>query len=197
MERPDEVLALGGVDPGLPADGRVHHREQGGRHLDDPDPAQPGGRDEPREVGHGAAADADDRVGPGEPGLAERAPELGGDGGALRVLGVGHHGEVGVQPGRAGGVGHLLSPDRERRRVDDEDPLDGLAEQGHHGVDDPVPDDHLVRVVAGPDGDAGQRPGHPAAPGPGRLAARAPAISDATSSGVRPAVSARKVATAS
>ena len=151
----------------------------------------------PGEVGDGAAPDADDRIGPGEPGLAERAPELGGDGGALGLLRVRNHGEVRVEAGLAGGVGDPLRPDRERRRVDDEDAFDGIAQQGHDRVDDPVTDDHLVRVVARPDGDAGQRAGHGAAPGPGRPTASAPATSAATSSGVRPAVSARSVATAS
>ena len=149
VERADQVLALGGVDPGLPTDGGVDHREQRRRDLDDPDPAQPGRRDEPREVGHRAATDADDRVGPGEPGLPERAPELGGDDGALGLLRVRDHGEVRVEPGGARGVGHLLRPHRQRRRVDDEDALHRLAQQRHDGVDDPVADDDLVRVVAG------------------------------------------------
>ena len=101
----------------------------------------------------------------------------------------------GVEPGGSRGVGDLLRPDRERRRVDDEDPLNRLAEQRHDGVDDPVADDDLVRVVAGPDGDARERAGH--APAPGSGTTRRPATSAATCSGVRPAVSARTVATAS
>ena len=36
--------------------------------------------------------------------------------------------------------------------MDDENALDGVAQQGHDRVDDPVTDDHLVRVVAGPTG---------------------------------------------
>jgi len=79
--------------------------------------------------------------------------------------------------------------------VDDENPLHGLAEQRHDGVDDPVADDDLVRVVAGSDRDARERAGH--APAPGSGTTRTPATSAATSSGVRPAVSARTVATAS
>ena len=64
MEGPDEVLALGGVDPGLATDGRVDHPEQSGRHLHDPHTAQPGGRDEAREVGGRPAAEADDGAAP-------------------------------------------------------------------------------------------------------------------------------------
>ena len=75
VERPDEVLALGGVDPGLAADGGVDHGEQRRRHVDDPDAAQPGGRDEAGEVGGRPSPDADDGVGAGEAGLPEDAPE--------------------------------------------------------------------------------------------------------------------------
>ena len=70
-----------------------------------------------------------------------------------------------------------------------------ISEQRHDGVDDPVADDDLVRVVAGSDGDARERAGH--APAPGSGTTRRPATSWATCSGVRPAVSARTVATAS
>ena len=93
VEGADEVLALGGVDPGLAADGRVDHAEQRRRDLDDPDPAQPRRRDEAREVGDGAAADADDGVGPGEPGVAERAQSAAATAARLGGLGVGHLGE--------------------------------------------------------------------------------------------------------
>ena len=60
VERPDEVLAFGGVDAGLAADGGVHHAEQAGGHVDDLDAAQPGGGHEAGQVGDGAAADGDD-----------------------------------------------------------------------------------------------------------------------------------------
>ncbi len=81
--------------------------------------------------------------------------------------------------------------------MDDEHALDGVAQQRHDRVDDPVTDDHVVRVGAGPDRDAGLRAGHGAAPGPGRADGEGAATSAATSSGVRPAVSTRRVATAS
>ena len=89
MEGADQVLALGRVDAGLAADGRVDHAEHGGGHGDPAHPAQPGRGDEAGQVGGGAAADADDHVGAGEAGLAERLPAVGGDLGGLGLLGVG------------------------------------------------------------------------------------------------------------
>ncbi len=78
--------------------------------------------------------------------------------------------------------------------MDDEHPLDLVAEQRQDRVDDAVTDDDLVRVGAGADGDAGERPGHR----PGLRSVEASVrISAATSCGVRPAVSTRSVATAS
>ena len=68
VERADEVLALVRVDAGLAADGRVDHAEHRRRHLDDPHAAQPGGGDEPGEVGDRSPAEADDGVGAGEVG---------------------------------------------------------------------------------------------------------------------------------
>ena len=50
MERADQVLPLGQVNPGLPSDGRVHHGEQGGRHLPIWNPAQERRRHEPHQV---------------------------------------------------------------------------------------------------------------------------------------------------
>ena len=73
VERADQVLALGRVDPGLAADRGVDHAEQRGRHVHDPDPAQEGRGDEAGQVGRRSAADADDRVGAGEARPA-RAP---------------------------------------------------------------------------------------------------------------------------
>ena len=61
VEGADEVLALGGVDAGLAADGGVDHGEHGRGDGDPAHAAQPGRGDESGEVGGRAAADADDR----------------------------------------------------------------------------------------------------------------------------------------
>ena len=60
-EGADEVLALGGVDAGLAADGGVDHAEHRRRHLHDLDAAQPGRGDEAGEVGDRSPAEADRR----------------------------------------------------------------------------------------------------------------------------------------
>ena len=128
---PDEVLALGGVDPGLAADRRVDHAEQRGRHVDDADAAQPGRGDEPGEVGRRVPPpDAHDRIAAGEPRLPEDTPEEGGDLRGLGLLGVRHLrgirlealGDAGPhgpprrwRPGRAGGRRARAGRPRRRR----------------------------------------------------------------------------------
>ena len=62
VEGPDEVLALARVDRRLAADRGVDHAEQRGRDLDDAHAAQPGGGDEPGEVGRRSPAEADDDI---------------------------------------------------------------------------------------------------------------------------------------
>ena len=86
---PTRFLPAAGVDAGLAADGGVDHREQGGRHVDDPHAAHPGGRDEAGEVGRRAAADRHDGVGAGHPEPAELLPAGAGGGEVLAVLAVG------------------------------------------------------------------------------------------------------------
>ena len=76
VEGADQVLACFDVHRGLAADRRVHHREQGRRDQDQPDAAQPGGRDEPGQVGGGSPADADDRVAAGEPVRRQPGPQI-------------------------------------------------------------------------------------------------------------------------
>ena len=93
VERADEVLPLGRVDAGLPADRRIDHAVHGRRHLHQADAAQPGRGDEPGEVGGGAAAEPDHRVGAGEVGLAHDLPAERRDLDPLRILGVRHLGE--------------------------------------------------------------------------------------------------------
>ena len=68
VEAADQVLALRGVDAGLAADCGVDHAEHRGRHGDQPDAAQPGRGDEAGQIGGGAAAEPDHRVGSGEAG---------------------------------------------------------------------------------------------------------------------------------
>ena len=58
VECAHEILARAGVDPGLAADGGIHHAEHGGRNLDDRHAAQPGRGDEA-----GAVAGIEVRVG--------------------------------------------------------------------------------------------------------------------------------------
>ena len=74
VEGSHEVLAFGGVDAGLPADGGVHHAEQAGGHVDDFDAAEPGRGHEAREVRDSAAADRHNGVGPGEVVLSQDLP---------------------------------------------------------------------------------------------------------------------------
>lgn len=185
MEGPDEVLALGGVDPGLAADGRVHHAEDGGGHGDPAHPAQPGRGHEPGEVRGGSAAHADDDVGAGEAGLAERLPAVGGDLGGLGLLGVGHLDgddlealvcEVATQ--RLTGLG-------ERLGVDDRDALGGLADQGAEFAEELTSDEDLVRVGARRAADLD--PGHLLL-GHAFFNSRASRTARATSSGVRSSV---------
>ena len=77
MEGADEVLAGAGVDAGLAADGGVDHAEQRGRHVHDPDAAQPGRGDEAAHVGRRTAADRHHGVGAREPGRTQPLPAVG------------------------------------------------------------------------------------------------------------------------
>ena len=190
VEGADEVLALGRVDAGLAADGRVDHAEQRRRHLHDRHPAQPRGSDEAGEVGDGAPADPDDGVGAGEARGPELRPERGGDRGRLGGLGVGHLGDVDGIPPLTQRVGHPGGECGERRRVDDEHPLDVAPEQVGDAVEHARADDDVV-VVA--DGDRRRR----ACCAHARAASRAATTASTISSGVRPAVSTRTVATRS
>jgi hypothetical protein len=190
VEGADEVLALGGVDAGLPADGRVDHPEQGGGHLHDAHAAQPRGCDEAGEVGDGATAHPDDRVGAGEAGSSELRPQVGGHGGRLGGLGVGHLGDVDGIPVTLERGGDPSRQPGQRRRVDDEHALDVRPEQLGHAVQHTGPDDD---VVVATDGDRRRLgcTGHECDP-----SSRA-TTSSTTSAGVRPAVSTRTVATRS
>ena len=50
------------VDPRLPADGGVHHREQGRRHADEVDAPEPGRGDETRQLDRRPLTETDHRV---------------------------------------------------------------------------------------------------------------------------------------
>ncbi len=147
VEGSDEVLALGGVDAGLAPDGRVDHGEQGRRDGDPGAAAQPGRGDEPGQVGDGPAPDPHDRVGPGEPGHAELAPEPRGDVGRLGRLCVGDARPVDLQAqatqcARHGvGVGQVPA-------ADDEDPPRGRRDELGDAVEQVAPDDDVVVRVA-------------------------------------------------
>ena len=62
MERSHQVLALGEVHGGLPADRRVHLRRERGRHLHERGATHVGGRDEPCQIAGRATSQRDDRV---------------------------------------------------------------------------------------------------------------------------------------
>src|SRR5699024_7346253 len=83
VERADEVLPGGQVDPGLAADCRVHHPQHGGGDADVGDAPQPAGCDEPGEVRGGAATQPDDDVVAGEAGLGQLVPAPREDTGGL------------------------------------------------------------------------------------------------------------------
>ncbi|EKX63206.1 hypothetical protein STRIP9103_01490, partial [Streptomyces ipomoeae 91-03] len=215
VEGPHEVLALGGVDAGLAADRRVDHGEHGGRDGDPAHPAQPGRRHEPGEVGGGAAAHADDDVGAGEPGLAERLPAVGGDLGGLRLLGVGHLDGDGLVA-LLGQVGaERLTGLAQRLGVNDRDPLGLAADQAAEFAEELTPHQDLVRLGARRAADLdpchlvshhvllpGVRPAaeplfDAASPGDAVFNSSASRATWVTSSGVRPSVGTTTVATSS
>ena len=98
-ERADEVLALGQVDPGLAADGGVDLGQQRGGDVHVGRPPVVGRRGEAGDVGHDAAADGDDGVGPREAGPGEPAGQVLHRGERLGVLPVGDDAELGRDAG--------------------------------------------------------------------------------------------------
>jgi hypothetical protein len=148
MERADQVLAGRGVDAGLAADRRVDHAEQRGGHRHPAHPAQPGRGDEAGQVGHRAAADPDDRVGPGEVGAAQRVPARPGHLERLGRLGVGHLDRPDGQPGRpqcgADPVGQLP----QRGGVHDGH-LGRAGQQRGQAAEQVRADEHLVGLLPG------------------------------------------------
>ena len=145
-EGADQVLALGQVDAGLAADGRVDLAEQRGGHVHDGDAPVVDGGGEAGHVGDHAAADGHDRVGPGQ------AP---------------------LRPGPAAAPRWWPASWRPRRRRsrkvrcstpgststpmpglgDDRDPRRHRAARAGQRLDRAGPDEHLVGPVAEIDGD--------------------------------------------
>src|SRR5690606_22657707 len=114
-----------------------------------------GGGDEPGEVGDGSAAEADDEALTGERGPPEPGPQVGEDGGGLRLLTVGDPGEEDLVPGDGQRGADPRGPLRQRP-LERELPPPRLA--AHRGGDlrlQPASDEHLV-VVLGPDRDPGR-----------------------------------------
>ena len=128
-KRPDEVLALGGVDAGLAAHGGVHHAEQAGGHVDDLDAAQPGGGNEPGEVGHGTAADGDHGVRTGEVVLPQHLPAEGGHLDVLALFGVGNLGRERGEARRGKLLPDGVAGEAQRPGVNDQDTFDPLPQQ--------------------------------------------------------------------
>jgi hypothetical protein len=185
VERADEVLAFGGVDAGLAADCGVHHAEHGGRYGDPAHPAQPGRGDEAGEVGGGTAADADDHIGAGEVGLAERLPAVRRDLDGLGLLGIGQlDGDRLVALGRQV-LAQRLAGGGQRFRVQYGDALGSGADQAGQLAEELVADEHLVRCGA-----RGAAYGEPGGGGGGHtvFSSSASITASATSSGVRPSV---------
>ena len=87
----DEVLALGGVDPGLAAHRRIHLGEEARRDLHEAHAALQRGGHEAREVAHDAAAERHDDVAALRPRVEHGAADLGIGGEALGTLARRYH----------------------------------------------------------------------------------------------------------
>ena len=129
MERPDEVLAFGGVDAGLAADGGIHHAKQARGHVNDLDTAQPGRSHESGQVGYCSAAYGDDSVRSGEVILAQHLPAEGGHLNVLAFLSVGDLGGQCREACRGEFFPDGVAGEAQSARVDDEDTLDALPQQ--------------------------------------------------------------------
>ncbi len=189
--------------PGLPADGGVDHREQRRRDVHDPDAAQPGRRDEAREVRRRSPADRDDRVRAREVGLPEHPPAERRDLGRLRVLRVGHLGEDRLVPLRDEVLAHGVGRRRHGLGREDQDLPHALAEERGQLAEQAPSDHHVVglrRPRRAPSGSRARGSGSPwlLALRPRRCGPRtraASAIWRATAAAVRPSVSTTRVAT--
>ena len=145
MERPDEVLARLGVDAGLAADRRVHHRQQRRRNVVDPHSPHPRRRDEAREIRGGAATETHHRVGARETDLAEHFPAESRDRKLLAVLGIGDLDTVCVDPGVGERFPDRLGGRRECGLVEDGDGT-GAGQCLHEVAQQPASDDDGIGI---------------------------------------------------
>jgi hypothetical protein len=185
VERADEVLALRRVDRGLPADRRVGHAEQRRGHQYHPHPAQPCRGHKAGQVCHGAAADADDRVGAADTGSGQLRPQARRHADLLGRLAVGHRLGLHGIPGPGQGLAHRRGDAAEPGRVNHDHGAHLRADQRRQLRQHAGADSDLVRVLAAnrdpPGGHWSARPA-----GPGRLPrSTVSAISAAISSGLR------------
>ncbi|MNW52603.1 hypothetical protein D3C74_301280 [compost metagenome] len=159
VERAHEVLALGRVDARLAAHGRIHHGQQRRGDVHDLDPAQPGRRDEAREVRRGSPADRDDRVAAREVRLSQDLPQERGDLRGLGLLGVGDLGDVRLVAHREQVLSDRVRRGRERGRVDHEHPADVRPEhRGQLAQEVPADEDVVGLVALHPDAGGRGRP---------------------------------------
>ena len=173
VERPDQVLALGDVDGRLAADRGVDHAEQRGRHQHDADAAQPGGGDEPGQVGDGPAADADDHVGAADPVRGQPRPQPGGHRDVLGRLAVGDRlgGTWYPAPAAPGSTGAATPPRPSGWMTTTV--RASPADQGGQLAEHPGAHDHLVGLLAGRRSWSAHGLPRAGLPGPLRAVARA------------------------
>ena len=112
VERPDQVLALGQIHRRLAADGGVDLRGERRRDLQDGEPAHVGGRHEPGQVSHHAAAQRHQHVAAVHLLVRQLPVQHLGDLQRLRLLtlrdGQGDHGEA--RPGQRGSERFEIQP---------------------------------------------------------------------------------------
>ena len=161
-ERTDEVLALGEVDPGLAADGRVDLGQQRGGHVQVGRTPVIGRSSEPADVGDDATPDGDDDIGARQSGPGEEASELLHGGQRLGPFPVGDttdlEGHAGVDPLQPAGVlDRLLGHDHGR--------LGRGRQEARHLVAGPRADQHRVGAFGQIDGECVHRCLRAALPG--------------------------------
>ena len=120
MKGADQVLAERVVDPDLAADGAVHLREQGGRHVHEVHAAEIGRGREPGGVAEHPAPDRDDRRLPVRPGADQGLVDARHGVQGLRALSVRH--EQGLDL-RQRGLNRLAVPGPHRRTGDEKPPV--------------------------------------------------------------------------
>ena len=141
-ESPDQILALGQVDPGLSADGRIDLGQQRGGDVHVGGAPVEGCRREPGQVGDDAAPHGDDDVGTAEAAAGEPPAQILDHAERLGLLAVGNGEPVERDPGVDRHVDPVLGDHRR--------PNGPGHGRGHH-LGQPVtgagPDRHLVATV--------------------------------------------------